>query len=449
MPSKTLGVWSGVGLVVANMVGAGVFLSTGFMAQSLSAGLILLAWLVGGILAMAGARSYAEVARLVPQGGGEYRYLSTLMHPALGYLAGWASLLVGFSMPIAIDGLAAGAFVRTIFPSVSAQVIAVVLIISLTALHAIGLKSSARMQNALVAIKVLLLVGFVLVGVTQGSLSWPTWQPANTPASVPAEFVSSLFYIAFAYSGWNAAIYASDEFKNPERDVPRAMLLGCLAVMALYLVVNFIFVANLNPGQLSVVFKYSDFTSPLAPPEIDTSWQQVTLGQAVMARLLSAKAAQVMSGVMVLLFMSAMSAMTLVGPRVTMAMARDGFLPKQLVPADGKPPLVALLLQAVLAIVVVLAHDLRSALESVGAILTFFAALTVAGLFRAALRAKTSEEKPALTSLLAAGLYVVSAAVMLYFGFREKLGPAVWLAAIAAATVAAWFVTNRFRKETT
>ena len=169
MPSeKTLGMWSGVGLVIANMVGAGVFLSTGFMAQNMSPLTILIAWAVGAVLALAGARAYAEVARLVPEGGGEYRYLSTLWHPALGYLAGWASLLIGFSAPIALDALAAGAFAHAVWGSLNAKLFGAGLVVLLTAVHAFGLahfiarsKCTGRTEN-------LLLVGFVGVGLAVG-----------------------------------------------------------------------------------------------------------------------------------------------------------------------------------------------------------------------------------------------------------------------------------------
>ena len=111
------GLWSGVGLVAANMIGSGVFLSSGFMAQDMGPGTILVAWLVGAALALAGAQAYAALARAIPRSGGEYRFLSELLHPALGYLAGWASLLVGFSAPIAVNALAAGAYTATLVPA--------------------------------------------------------------------------------------------------------------------------------------------------------------------------------------------------------------------------------------------------------------------------------------------------------------------------------------------
>lgn len=431
-----LGLKSGIGLVIANMVGAGVFLSTGFMAQSLSPGQILLAWIIGGVLALCGAKAYAEVARLVPEGGGEYRYLSSLMHPALGYLAGWASLLVGFSAPTALDALAAGAFARAVVPSLEPRLVGALLIITLTSVHALGLYLSARVQNVLVGVKVLLLLAFVGVGVIYGSLSWPTWTPPSPTDSPVSEVLGSLFFIAFAFSGWNAAIYAADEFEQPERNVPRAMLIGCLAVGALYLVVNFIFVANLTPAQGTVVFQYDDFTS------LKGQFDQVTLGQAVMAALLGPVAAKVMSAVMLLLFISAMSAMLLVGPRVYAAMAKDGFLPKFLRAKEGKPPTGAVLLQGAIALLLLFTHDVRSVLSNVGAILVLFAALTVSGLFVARARGKD----PSVVSLLCAGVYVLSALWMLFEGFKKSPTLLGWVAVVALGGLGAFAATRRAQR---
>ena len=248
-----LGLGSGVGLVMANMIGAGVFLSTGFMAQEMGPGAILLAWAAGGVLALCGALAYAELARTIPQSGGEYRYLSTVVHPLLGSLAGWGSLLLGFSAPIAIDGFVVGAFLNTLLPvALDPRLAGTVLIVLLTAAHATGRGLSRGTQDALVAAKVLLLLGFIGLGLALGASAWPAWTPPSGPAAAGAfpwdAFLRNQYWIAFAFSGWNAAIYIAAEFRAPSRDVPRALLLGCGAVGLLYLAVNWVFVANLVPS---------------------------------------------------------------------------------------------------------------------------------------------------------------------------------------------------------
>ncbi|MBX7115502.1 MAG: APC family permease [Myxococcaceae bacterium] len=430
---KPFGLKSGMGLVIANMVGAGVFLSSGFMAQELAPGPLLLAWALGAVLALCGARAYAEVARLVLKSGGEYRYLSELLHPALGYLAGWASLLVGFSAPIAMDALAAGAFVKKLVPALNPTLFAVLLIAALSVFHAIGLRSSARLQNGLVTVKVALLLGFLAVGLLFGTVAWPTWSPPSAPPEgTTTAFINSLFYIALAFSGWNAAIYASEEFERPERDVPRAMLWGCAAVALLYLAFNYIFIANLTPAEAFNVRLYDD--------------EQVTLGHVVIERLLGHAPAQVMSAVLCLLFISATSAMVLLGPRVYSAMARDGFLPKALEGQPGAPPKWSLVLQGLIALAVVLTHHLKDILWNVGAILTLFSALTTLGLFRVWLKPRAHERKPALLSLICAAVFASSAGLMFYIGFRTKLALLGWVGVVATCGFAAYTVTRRLQR---
>lgn len=427
--SGSLGLWSGVGIVAANMIGAGVFLSAGFMAQDMGPGTILLAWFVGAIIALAGARAYAEVSRLVPRSGGEYRYLSELFHPSLGYLAGWASLLLGFSAPVAVDALAAGSFASTLLEEIEPRLVGVALIVGLTVLHAAGLRLSKWTQDGLVVVKAVLLLGFVLVGLVWGHNQWPSWTPPNASAGVPLRpFMASLFFIAFAFSGWNAAVYAAEEFRDPERDVPRAMLIGCALVAVLYLAVNWVFVSNLTPERARAVFSY------------ETS--RITLGHLVMQDLVGPTGAKLMSGFVIIAFVSAMSAMTFAGPRVYAAMAADGFLPRALVAKAGRPPAWSVALQGAIAIAILYAHKLAEVMQNVGAILTLFAALTAAALIRVRFSG-SGRAVPAPVSLGAAALYTASAAWMLYFGFQGKTHLLGWLSAVAVVALAAYAATPR------
>ena len=408
-PAQKLRLGSGVGLVAANMIGAGVFLSAGFMAQDMGPGPILLAWVVGAVMALCGAAAYGAVARLVPRSGGEYRYLSELLHPAAGYLAGWASLLVGFSAPIAVDALAASAFAGTVVPGLPHRATAAALVVLLTAFHAAGFRTSARFQNLLILVKVVLLAAFVLTGLALGARGWPAdWtRPAGGGAFPVGPFAASLFFIAFAFSGWNAAVYAAEEFEDPARTVPRAMLVGTVLVALLYLAVNWIFVANLTPADATVVFRYDEFTRGLAADGGD-----VTLGHAVMARLVGPAAGALWSGATVLVFLSAMSAMIFLGPRVYAAMARDGFLPAFLAGQGEHPPRSAVLLQGGLALLIVLTQRLQTALAVVGGILMLFAALTAAGLVVARLRGRTPQ--PSTLAVGGAAVYVVASAWLFY-----------------------------------
>lgn len=428
-PPRHLGVPSGIALVVSNMVGAGVFLSTGFMAQDMGPGTILAAWVVGAVIAMAGARAYAQVAAWVPRSGGEYRYLSELIHPALGYLAGWASLLVGFSAPIAVNALAAGAFAGTIVPGVEPRAVGMVVIAVLTVVHAAGLRSSKWTHNGLVVVDALLLLGFVGVGLALGESRWPTWTaPAATAGFPVAAFAGSLFYIAFAFSGWNAAVYVASDFRDPRRDVPRAMLLGCAMVAVLYLAVNWVFVANLSPEEGRAVFEYES--------------KRVTLGHLVVQRLLGEAGGVAMSVLAFIALVAAASAMTVIGPRVCAAMAEDGFLPRRLRGTQGRPPTGSVLLQSCLAMLLLFTHTLQQVLSNVGAILTLFAALVSCAIIRERLR-PTGLPRPGALVLMCASVHVASAAWMLYFGLRGGTRLLVWIAAVVAAGLAGYALTRR------
>ena len=397
------------------------------MAQEMGPGTILLAWLLGAIVALAGTRAYAGVAGLIPRSGGEYRYLSDLLHPSLGYLAGWASLLLGFSAPIAVDAYAAASYAGTLFRSApDPRLLAAALVAVFTAAHALGLRSSRWTQDLFALVKAALILGFIAVGLAFGTNRWPEWTPPQAAAGFPLRpFMSSLFYIAYAFSGWNTAIYAAEEFREPRRVVPRALLYGCGLVAVAYLLVNWIFVANLTPERARAVFSSES--------------ARVTLGHLVTRDLLGEAGAKAMSVMVIVVFLSAMSAMTFAGPHVYAAMARDGFLPRRLAGAKNRPPVASTVLQGLVALLLVATHQLRQLLENVGAILVLFTALTAAGLFRAALAGKEVPKG----DLAAAALYVASAGFMLWFAFRGATHLLLWIAAVAAVALAAYLATRR------
>ena len=427
MKDKRLGVLSGMGMVIANMIGAGVFLSAGFMAQEMNPQQILVAWIIGMFIAMTGAKAYSGIVQLVPQSGGEYRFLSTLIHPALGYLAGWASLLVGFSAPIAVCALAVGAFAGALYPGINMAMVSVLVVLLLTVAHSIGIRISITAQNILVALKIVLVLGFIIVGLVYGNNTWPEWSPPNETLPL-GSFMQNLFYITFAFSGWNAAIYAASEFENPKRDVPRAMILGCLVVGVLYFFINWIFVANLTPEQSTIVFTY----------ETD----RITLGHLIMKNILGDTGATFMSIFVIIAFISSASAMTFLGPRVCAAMAKDGFLPAVLKGKEGKPPVGSILLQGAITLFLVLAYQLQEALSNVGAILTLFSALTVFSLFWVYFK-RREYPRPAPMVLLAGVFFLLISVVMLYFGFSESLALNLWVGVCIIAALIGYLIAKR------
>jgi APA family basic amino acid/polyamine antiporter len=409
------------------MIGAGVFLSAGFMARTMGPGPILWAWVVGLVLALAGAVAYAAVARLVPHSGGEYRYLSDLLHPGLGYLAGWASLLVGYAAPVAVNVLGAAGFLGTLTPMPDERIVATAFVVVLTAIHAVGMRTSRRTQDALAGLKVVLVVGFVVLGLVLGARALPTWiRPPGQAGATLGGFVQSQFFIAFAFSGWNAAIYVADEFRAPRRDVGRSMLIGCVGVGLLYLAVNFVLVANVSVTEAAAVVGAGGTT---------------TLGHVVATTLLGPGGGTAMSFLALIALLSAASAMTYVGPRIYASMARDGYLPRILEGRPDRPPTGSVVLQGVLTIAIVWAQGLQSALSTAGALLVLFASLTCASLFKVALR-PGGRPRPSPIALVAAAINVVVGGWMVYYGLRDEPAIVAWCAAAAAGALITYVATR-------
>ena len=432
MKKRTLTTTTGIGLVIANMIGAGVLLSTGFMAQEMGPGAILAAWVVGTAVALCGAWAYSGVAQAVAESGGEYRYLSRLLHPLLGYLAGWGSLVLGFSAPIAIDALAIGYFVNTLTDGPEPRVLGTVVILLLTATQAISLRWAKYSQNLLVAIKITMLLVFVVLALLLSDHQWPSWSPPSGGTGFPwRALVKNQFWIAFAFSGWNAVIYASGEFQKPRRQVPRAMLLGCSFVALVYLLLNWVFVANITAEQAQAVFSYEE--------------TRVTLGHLIGVNLFGVRGGQALSVFVIIAFISAISAMTMVGPRVYAAMARDGYLPRALIGKDDRPPLASVVLQSVVALILLHTHTLLEAVEATSSFLMVFSALTAISLFRVRAVDPTLPA-PRRSQLVAAVLYAGAVLCILTVGLR--LSTSHWLSlggVILAASITFLITRNKNR----
>lgn len=422
--SRHLSLSAGVGLVVTNTIGAGVFLSAGFMVQEMDASSIMLAWTLGAALAGCGAVAYGALARELRSSGGEYRYLTELIHPVAGSIAGWASLFMGFSAPVAIDARAAGAYARVLFPSLDALAVATALVAGLTALHAGSLHWSRRGQNTFALLKVAVVVGFVVLGMSKAHLSPPTWTPPHVPDGFPlAPLLQNQLWIFFAFSGWNAAIYAAAEFRDPERDVPRATLLGWGVVSLLYLALNWVFVANLAPERAAAVFEHET--------------TRITLGHLVAQDLLGPVGGAIASGALLLIFIGAASAMMLVGPRVVGAMAEDGRMPAFLAAPAGRPPVGAVLTQGALAMLFLHTQSLLQAVQGVASVLLALAALSTLGVFRLeplGLGRASAWEK------VAAAVFAVGALAILGIATVRLPMVAQSLVGMAALGVAGWLV---------
>jgi basic amino acid/polyamine antiporter, APA family len=394
-PRRQLGLSITIAIVVANMIGTGVFTSTGYQAHDLhDPATILLAWVVGGVLALCGAAAYAELGSLMPRAGGEYVYLRRAYHPAVGFLSGWVSLTAGFSAPVAVSALAFATYVARVIPELApqatwltaslelgghrlftfvlgaTQAIAIGLIIVITAVHAFDTKLGGWVQAGFTAAKVLLIVGFIAAGLAIGDGEWNNLRSQHGGLANVAtpSFAIALMYVSFAYSGWNAAAYVAGEVVRPEKTLPRALLAGTGIVMTLYVLIN-------------LVFLYAVPSDTLAGSSAG-SQPVVEVGDAAARQLFGQRAGQIVTSVIALALVSAVSAMVMAGPRVYTAMAADGALPRQLAYHSKRGvPIVAVITQGALGVLFVLVGDLGQLIRFVGFTLAIFAALTVAALF--------------------------------------------------------------------
>jgi len=430
-----LGLLSGIGLVASSMIGVGVLVSAGWAASVLGPGEILLAWLVGGAIALCGARAYAELALLVPRSGGEYRYLADLLHPALGELAGWASLFLGFAAPVAFCAAMADAYAGTLI-ELPSHAVGASIVVATTALGALSARASQRVQDVLALAKVLLFALFLAVGLLWGSSAWPTWQPEIPHVGFPTgSFFAQLLWVALAYTGWNTASYVSEEFREPRRDVPRAMLLGTLLVMLLYLAVNWVFVANLDASVLA-------------------GWRaeggdsaRTTLAHLIVRELAGPSGAVAMSAFLVLAMLSSASAFTVAGPRVYAAMASDGALPKLFAARSGATPVASTLLQGAVALALLLSHSFDLLVENCGAVLTFTTALAALSLLRVRFSppAALAPTRIGAIPTICAALYFVASAWTLWAAAAERPSRLLWIASLCTAALAAYALRRRTR----
>jgi APA family basic amino acid/polyamine antiporter len=355
---RRLGLGSSTALVVAAMIGTGVFTTSGFLLQQLgSPWAVLGIWGLGGVVAALGAVSYGALARRIPESGGEYVFLSRTIHPAAGYLAGWVTLVAGLSAPAAAGALSFGQYVRPWLPvGFRPPVTATLLLVLATALHAGSMARAARVQRIAVAVEVLLIVAFLVTGM--GRLHVPVGAAATPSAG---SLASALIFVSYSYSGWNTVVYVGGEVHDPTRNLPRAMLIGALGVTALYLALN-------------VVFLFSAPAAALAG--------RVDVGRYAAEAIGGAGLANAVSALIAFALATFVSSMMMAGPHVTAKMAGDGYLPRILRAPAGEPPRAALVLQLALSLALVWLEEPGRLMMYVGFTLGLSTAVTVVGLIR-------------------------------------------------------------------
>ncbi len=381
---RQLGLVSAVALVISNMVGTGIFTTSGFLARDLGDPKWFFAiWIVGAVVSLAGALCYSELGVNFPSSGGEYVYLTQAYGRAWGFMTGWASLFAGFSAPIAAAALAFANYLAFFFPALQqdaslvtmgpswfeiriggAQIAAGALIALLTAINVVGVLRAARFQNVMTASKIAVIALFVVLGLSAGSGDWSHFSASTareSTAPLAGQFAISLCFIYMAYSGWNAATYVAEELKDPAVTLPRALTIGTLLVAALFLLMNVVFVYAAPLGEMKGVLAVGSFAS---------------------SKLFGPGIAGLFSAAMALSLVPTVNAMVTVGPRVYYAMAKNGAFFSMAARVDERwhTPVPAILLQGGVSILMTLT-PFPSLLTFIGLTLNFFAAMSVASLF--------------------------------------------------------------------
>lgn len=365
----------GITLVIANMIGTGVFTSLGYQVGSIPSGFtILVLWAVGGIVALSGAFTYAEISTTLQKSGGEYHYLGKIFHPALGFVSGWMSLLVGFAGAISAVALAIGEYSHTLL-GVSNKLVAIVAIILVSTVHWFGVKTGGAVQNFLTSMKLLLILFFCIAPffvadeIKSGISFWP--QAGDTDLILSASFAVSLVFVVYAYTGWNAAAYIAGNLENPSKNLPRSLIIGTLTVTIVYLALNAMFLYSASFSELN---------------------GKNDIGNVVAYKLFGDKIGLAFSSVFSIALLSTLSAMTIAGPRVLEAMGDDYPKLKRFATTNRfDMPYLAILTQAGWAIFLVMVSSFKEIIQYISVSLSIFSMATVLGIF--ILRRKHSGEK--------------------------------------------------------
>ena len=410
-----LGLFSATNIVVANMIGAGIFMTSGLLMSELNNPVLMLVlWGVGGVIALCGAIAYGELGANIPEAGGEYKFLNELYHPMLGFLSGWVSFIVGFSAPIAASAMGfseyfframpagMGILTEKLNPELAKTLLSVFVILLFTAIHYRGLKFGARLQNLLTVLKVVLIVALI----TGGILS----QNGDAENFIPKENISSgfdgwrsiglsLMWIMFAYSGWNAATYIGAEIKKPSRNLPGSLLAGTIIVLILYIGLNAVYIYSIPADDFKGV---------------------ISIGGLAMKNLFGGPAETLFSILIAFALFSSLSAFIIIGPRVYYSMAKDGLFFKAVARIHPKfeVPSNAIILQSVIAIIMVISGTFEQILTYMGFALGIFPILTVLAVFR------LRKRKPSAIKLsgfpVAHIVYMTAGLLILFLAYFER-----------------------------
>jgi basic amino acid/polyamine antiporter, APA family len=406
MTLKKISLFTAISIVIANMIGTGVFTSLGFQAAGIQTGFaILMLWIIGGISALTGALCYAEIGGMFPSSGGEYNFLSKIYHPAVGFISGWVSATVGFAAPVAAASLALGKYVTSVYPEANAQYIAAGVVIGISFIHGTSLSWGSHFQNAFTTVKVLVMVVIIICGFLAGRTGDITFSPTEQswPDMTSTAYAYGFFFVYLAYSGWNASAYITSEIENPKRNLPRSLFIGTAIVTVLYVAINFVFMWVTPRAQMM---------TPDGPV--------VEIAGTAAGNIFGPTGGQIMSMIIAVLLISTISSMILAGPRVTHAMGQDYRLLALLGrKTKNGTPFIATFLQCAISLVIILLFPFEDVVKLISFTLSIFTFLTVLGLFIMRFRAPGMERPFKVWYPYVPLVFLFISLWMMWFGLKD------------------------------
>jgi basic amino acid/polyamine antiporter, APA family len=349
-------------IVVADMVGVGVFTSLGFQVKDITSGFSLLAlWIIGGIVAMCGAISYAELALMFPRSSGEYNFLRRIYHPAFGFVAGFLSATVGFAAPVALAAMAFSVYFRSVIPDAPLPWPGLVVVWLISLVHLSGIRQGSAFQNVWTAIKLVLIVAFLVSGLVLGGRQPISFAPSAVDLTfiTSAPFAISLVFVMYSYSGWNAATYIIGEIEEPNRNLPLALFLGTAIVIVAYVGLNAVFLSVTPMQELA---------------------GQLDVAMIAGTHMFGALGGRIVGMLICIGLVSSISAMMWIGPRVTMTMGEDMPLLRIFSRKSAKGvPAAAIIFQLLVSTLLLLSGSFEKVLDFIQFSLTFCSFFTVLG----------------------------------------------------------------------
>ena len=415
-------------IVVANMIGTGVFTSLGFQLVNIQSGFGILAlWFTGGIVALCGALSYAELAARLPRSGGEYNFLSEIYHPCAGFISGWVSATVGFAAPTALAAMTFGTYLQAVLPDIPSQWSATTLIIASVMVHATNHRNSGGLQTLFTLLKLILILGFSIAALTHIPIVQDVdFLPHNgdTQLLTSSAFFVSLIYVSFAYSGWNVATYLSGEVRSPQKNIPIVLTVGTLLVMACYLLLNSVFLIS-------------------AP--IEDMVGKLEIGVIAANAVFGETGGKWMGGIMALLLISTVSAMIIAAPRVLQMVGEDyPFFAKLAHKNRHGIPAFAVYTQGAIALAFMWTATFESILVFSGATMALNTLFSVVGLF---ILRRRQPQQPAFMQpwypLPALLFTAITGATLVFLTMQRPAQIAVSIAIVVSGALLYWYFRPR------